>query len=615
MVQHWTAFLRLSGQVGAVRGGCEPVSKEEVRARLDLSALVGEYVVLQSVGAGRFKGLCPFHKEKSPSFQVDSARGYYYCFGCKAGGDAFSFLMAMEHVSFGDALEKLALRTGVVLERRQGERERSHRDVYEVNELALTYFREQLEGPALDYFRSRGLTDATLSQFELGFAPPGYDGLLKFARGRGVSEQQLLAAGLVSENEQGRIYDKFRARVMFPIRDPLGRLVGFGGRVLDESKPKYLNSPETEVFRKGELLYGLHLARREATGSELVVVEGYMDVIAMHQAGFKTAVATLGTALTGEHATLLSRQGIGSVALLFDSDAAGQKATLSALDQTIGSSLLVRALVLPSGKDPAEAIQAGDLDGLKSALEHGLDEVELRVHYALERFNVETVEGKRLFLDFLLPRMQSPNHIDLAGHIAHKVRKLVAEKIEINEDRLSEWIDSKTKYKTLSTVQMVGMLEGRAGEELRERQLARFMLNDPELMQKLEGSSFRSRLVNEVMDLLKLHGSREAVFDAFRGRPEEKEVLELMFGGERLDMMDSEGNKALLERQQLKSIEGVLVLESRRTEDELRAEIVALKKQLASLTGDEQYGALRQIGELQKAVEAEKRSRIGRARA
>ncbi len=264
-------------------------SKEEVRERISIADVIGEYVQLVPAGRGRLKGLCPFHKEKSPSFQVDVEQGYFYCFGCKAGGDMFSFVQRQENLSFGDALRKLADKAGVTVETRYGEK--TSRDQYDVNAFALAYFRENLSGPGLEYFRRRGLTDETIEKFELGYAPDGWDGLLKRARTRGLTERQLLEAGLLSENvESGRVYDRFRGRVMFPIRDHLGRLCGFGGRVLGDEKPKYLNTPETEAFRKGELLYGLNFARegvREGgSRSELIVVEGYMDVIAMHQAGF-----------------------------------------------------------------------------------------------------------------------------------------------------------------------------------------------------------------------------------------------------------------------------------------------------------------------------------------
>ncbi|HWG84822.1 MAG TPA: DNA primase, partial [Deinococcales bacterium] len=308
--------------------------KEEIRARLDFRELVAEYVALKPAGRDKWKGLSPFSKEKTPSFYVDVSKGVWYCFSTKQGGDAFDFLMKVEGVGFRDAMVKLAARTGVEIEDRPEEKKR--RDLYEVNALAASFFQASLRDPqagreARAYLERRGVSEASLAAFGLGWAPAGYDNLLKHAKARGVSERELIEAGLLSEHaESGRVYDRFRARVMFPIRDYLGRVVAFGGRVLDDAKPKYLNSPETEVFRKSETLYGLDVARKHIHESgEAVVVEGYMDVIAMHQHGFAGAVASLGTALTGEHAHLLARQGARKLALLFDNDEAGQRATLA----------------------------------------------------------------------------------------------------------------------------------------------------------------------------------------------------------------------------------------------------------------------------------------------
>ena len=228
---------------------------------------------MKPAGSGKLKGLSPFAKEKTPSFYVNTAKQVYYCFSTKQGGDVFDFLMKVEHISFREALEKLALRAGVQLEPTAATGDKRKRDLYEINALALEYFRKNLPASeALKYLQRRGVSEAMLEQFGLGWAPAGYDGLLKFAKARNVGERELLEAGLLAENDQGRVDDRFRARVMFPIRDYLGRVVAFGGRVLDDSKPKYLNSPETEVFKKGETLYGLDVARKQIQESGEAIV-------------------------------------------------------------------------------------------------------------------------------------------------------------------------------------------------------------------------------------------------------------------------------------------------------------------------------------------------------
>ncbi|ADV66614.1 DNA primase [Deinococcus maricopensis] len=580
-------------------------TKEDVRARLNIAELIGEYVQLTPAGRGRLKGLCPFHKEKSPSFQVDVEQGYFYCFGCKAGGDAFSFVQRAENLSFGDALRKLAERVGVAVETRYGEKQ--SRDLYDVNAFALEYFREHLGGEGLAYLRRRGLTDETIERFELGFAPEGWDGLLKRARTRGVPERQLLEAGLLIENETGRVYDRFRNRVMFPIRDHLGRLVGFGGRVLGDEKPKYLNTPETDVFKKGELLYGLDKARGQVRdGGELVVVEGYMDVIAMQQAGFTTAVATLGTALTAEHATLLERQGVRRLALLFDRDEAGQKATLAGLDQVVGARLNVRALSVPNGKDPADAILAGEMDALRAALAGGLDEVAYRVQSAVEAYGVATSDGKRKVLMSLLPRMQNLDPLDEG---ASRMRDIACERLGIKPEALLDWISSKAKRKTLSKTQLAGMSTQRHDED-RELALLKQLLIDPTLLAKLDGHvPFHNETVRKVV--LAARGTRrsEEVLEVFRGQPEEQLLIRLMFEARDAGAHSRSAAEQYEEKRTAYAAQATDEIQIALSIDQLRAEVDALKKQVLGAPPAEQLGLLRQISELQRAIEAEKRAR------
>ncbi len=588
-------------------------SKEEVRERINISDVIGEYVQLSPAGRGRLKGLCPFHKEKSPSFQVDTEQGYFYCFGCKAGGDMFSFVQRQENLSFGDALRKLADKAGVTVETRYGEK--TSRDLYDVNAFALAYFRENLGGPGLDYFRRRGLSDETIERFELGYAPDGWDGLLKRAKARGVNERQLLDAGLMSENvESGRIYDRFRGRVMFPIRDHLGRLSGFGGRVLGDEKPKYLNTPETEAFRKGELLYGLNLAREalkdtssgSSNGGDLIVVEGYMDVIAMQQAGFMGAVATLGTALTAEHATLLSRLGVAGLSLMFDRDEAGLKATLSGLDQVLGAKFRVRATSVPNGKDPADAIMSGDIEAVRKALAGGIDEIQYRVRAAAESFGVDTQDGKRKVLMALLPRMQNLDPLDEG---AESMRAHACELLGIRPAALLDWISSKAKRKTLSDTQMVGMSASR-GEEDHELALLRQILVNPGLLAKLDGQTpWRNQMVGKVMLAAQGASSPEAILELFRGQPEEQLLIRLLFEGRDPGTLSRAGNEAYEQKVQGYAAAAADDIVVGLNIDSLRGEVDLLKSQIGTAQAAEQMAMLRQISELQRAIEAEKRSR------
>ena len=588
-------------------------TKEEVRERISIADVIGEYVQLIPAGRGRLKGLCPFHKEKSPSFQVDVEQGYFYCFGCKAGGDMFAFVQRQENLSFGDSLRKLADKAGVTVETRYGEK--TSRDIYDVNAFALAYFRESLTagdgGPGLEYFRRRGLSDGTIERFELGYAPEGWDGLLKRARTRGLNERQLLDAGLMSENvESGRVYDRFRGRVMFPIRDHLGRLCGFGGRVLGDEKPKYLNTPETEAFRKGELLYGLNLAREglreQQSGGELIVVEGYMDVIAMHQADFTGAVATLGTALTAEHATLLSRLGVSGLSLMFDRDEAGLKATLSGLDQVLGAKFRVRATSVPNGKDPADAIMSGDIEAVRRALAGGIDEVGYRVRAAAELYGVDTQDGKRKVLMALLPRMQNLDPLDEG---AQQMRSQACELLGIRPEALLDWISSKAKRKSLSDTQMVGMSAGR-GEEDHELALLRQILVNPGLLAKLDGQTpWRNQTVGKVMLAAQGASSPEAILDLFRGQPEEQLLIRLLFEGRDPGTLSRAGNERYEQKIQSYAAAATDDIVVGLNIDSLRGEVDLLKTQIGAAGPAEQMAMLRQISELQRAIEAEKRTR------
>lgn len=578
--------------------------------------MVGQYVSLTPAGKGRLKGLCPFHNEKTPSFQLDTEQGYYYCFGCKAGGDLFSFVQRTENLSFGDALRKLAEQAGVTVETRYGEK--SSRDIYEVNAFALEYFRSNLAGPGLDYFHARGLTEEIIAKFELGYAPEGWDGLLSLAKSRGLNERQLLEAGLLSENTQtGRVYDRFRGRVMFPIRDHLSRLVGFGGRVLSDEKPKYLNTPETEAFKKGELLYGLNFARSAAQsasashsdslagGGELIVVEGYMDVIALHQAGFETAAATLGTALTADHATLLARLDIQKLALMFDRDEAGLKATLSGLDQVVGSKLRVRATRVPSGKDPADAVMAGELHAIRRALASGLDEVHYRVEAAIQKYGVSTTEGKRRILLELLPRMQN---LDPFDESAREMRRLACDPLGLKPEALNDWIANKAKRKTLTDTHLAGMSNQQNDDH--ELALLRQILLAPALLAKLDGQTpWHNETVKKVMLAARGAKSSEDILEVFRGQPEEQLLIRLLFEG-RDPRSHSRANAEQFE-QKVSAYAAAAVddIQSGLSIDAMRSEVDVLKKQVPGAAPPEQMALLRQISELQRAIEAEKRVR------
>lgn len=386
---------------------------DEVRSRTNLGDIVGEYVTLKSAGVGSLKGLCPFHDERSPSFHVRPQVGFYHCFGCGEGGDVFTFLQKMDHVTFSEAVERLAGRLGYALHYEdggpaadQGNRSR----LLAANAAAEQFFREQLGTPAAEparrFLGERGFDSFAAERFSIGFAPNSYDTLGDHLRGLGVTAEELLASGLQGQGDR-KPYDRFRGRLIWPIKDVTGQTLGFGARKLLETDqgPKYLNTPETPVYSKSKVLYGLDLAKRDiARGKQVVVVEGYTDVMACHVAGVTTAVATCGTAFGSDHITIIRRvmgdvdnrdsHGLGEVVFTFDPDEAGQKAASRAFADEQRFAAQTYVAVAPDGLDPCDLrLQRGD-DAVRLLVQGRKPMYEFMVRRQLELFDLETVEGR-----------------------------------------------------------------------------------------------------------------------------------------------------------------------------------------------------------------------------
>jgi DNA primase len=381
---------------------------EEVKARTNLADIVGDFVSLKSAGVGSLKGLCPFHDERSPSFHVRPQVGMYHCFGCGESGDVYTFLQKMDHVSFTEAVERLAARAGLELhyEDGGGPTESGNRArILAANAAAEEFFIARLSAPDADVARQflgeRGFDSAAAARFGVGFAPKSWDELTNHLRSRGFSTEELAASGLVSNGDRG-VYDRFRGRLIWPIRDITGQTVGFGARrLLDDDKgPKYLNTPETPVYHKAQVLYGLDLAKRDiARGRQVVVVEGYTDVMACHLAGITTAVATCGTAFGVDHIKVLRRvlgddSGLGEVVFTFDPDAAGQKAAMRAFTEEQRFAAQTFVAVGPDGLDPCDLrIKLGD-DAVRRMIDAKKPMFEFMIRQVLTQYNLETVEGR-----------------------------------------------------------------------------------------------------------------------------------------------------------------------------------------------------------------------------
>ncbi|MBE7043176.1 MAG: DNA primase [Ruminococcaceae bacterium] len=369
----------------------------------EIADLISEYVPLKKSGRNLL-GLCPFHNEKTPSFSVSSEKQFYHCFGCGEGGRVLDFVMKVEHLDFVEAVQFLAQRAHIPIPEEQNRHVdpktvSEKENLYALNRDAAIFFHEMLYSvqgdQAREYFLNRSLSEATIKSFGLGYAPDSWDQLLKHLKQKGYSEKMMEISGLVGRKET-RYYDSFRNRVIFPIIDLRGNVIGFGGRVLDDSKPKYLNSPESPVFSKSHNLYGLNFAKNEKERS-LIVVEGYMDVIALHQAGIRNAVASLGTAFTPDHAKLMKRYA-DKITLCFDSDEAGQKATARCIEIMATQQMKVNVLVQDKAKDPDEYIKKFGKDSFLELVEQAPGQIEYRILRLKERYNLDDVEQKIAFV-------------------------------------------------------------------------------------------------------------------------------------------------------------------------------------------------------------------------
>ncbi|MDD3279478.1 MAG: DNA primase [Lachnospiraceae bacterium] len=415
---------------------------EEIRLKNDIVDVIGGYVKLQRKGSSYF-GLCPFHNEKSPSFSVSPGKQMYYCFGCGAGGNVFTFIMEYENYTFMEALKLLAERAGVELPELEYSKEAKEQAdkkavLLQMNKEAAKYYYVQLRTPAakpaMDYLKGRGLTDETIQKFGLGFSDKFGNGLYRYLKEKNYSDELLHESGLFNVDEKHGMYDKFWNRVIYPIMDVNNKVIGFGGRVMGDGKPKYLNSPETKIFDKSRNLYGLNAARISRKRN-LIICEGYMDVISMHQAGFNNAVASLGTALTSLQASLLKRY-TEEVLIIYDSDGAGVKAALRAIPMLKGVGLSTKVVNLRPYKDPDEFIQHEGHDAFQQRLLEAENSFLYEIRMSEQNYDMKDPQGKTDFFHEVAARLlgfedeiERNNYIDSVARVygieSDTLRKLV----------------------------------------------------------------------------------------------------------------------------------------------------------------------------------------------
>ncbi len=424
---------------------------DEIRQRTDLVSLIGEYLTLEKRGKNMV-GLCPFHSEKTPSFTVSPEKQLFHCFGCSASGNVFSFIMKMDNLTFTEAAHSLAKRAGIRIPERgtpPGKKDVLREQIYQLNHLAARFFAYYLKKnpagkDASQYLRERGIDQDASEVFMLGYAPRGWDNFTRFAGGKGYTPELMLQAGLVSAREGGGVYDRFRHRIIFPIFHVNGKVVGFGGRALDEGEkagPKYLNSPETPVFQKGAVLYGLHLAREQMRrDNTAVVVEGYTDVIAAHQAGLKNVVASQGTALTSAQGRLLRSQA-ETVIIAYDADSAGEAAAWRGLKILRDAGCMVRVAELPAGSDPDSLIREKGAAQFLKLIGNAAPLVEYQLFKLKERSGSAPDEGQLRYMAEALALLQLVTNLVERDFYLKKL----AEEIGVSEEALRGELKKTTK--------------------------------------------------------------------------------------------------------------------------------------------------------------------------
>ena len=493
---------------------------DELLARTDIVDLVSESVRLTKKGSS-YWGCCPFHSEKTPSFHVVPDRQMYKCFGCGKGGGAINYVMELENLPFKDAVAVLAQRVGMQVPEfgsSPGARERREK-ILEMNKQAARVFHRWLNGPegaqGLQYLQSRGLSKRTLTNFGLGFAPNRWDGLITELSSQGYDKRDLLDAGLAVSSKDGRIYDRFRNRVMFPIIDVRGGVIGFGGRVMDDSTPKYLNSPDTPVYNKSRNVFALNIAKTSKAG-RVILTEGYMDTISLHQAGFDSAVASLGTALTEEHGQLLSRY-FKEAVIAYDGDGAGVKAAQRAIPILEKAGLKVKVLRVQGAKDPDEFIKSYGREAFARLLDQSENQVDYRLAQIQKKYDLSD-DGQRIaFLQEaaqLVAGLRSAVEREIYGGHAAQTAGVTPDTMKLEVERvLKGRLRKEKKQQERRDLAPASQLQPRARglryENIRsaraEEGLLRLLMLDPGLlgrMGELTGGEFSSPLLGRAFDRL-----------------------------------------------------------------------------------------------------------------
>jgi DNA primase len=514
---------------------------DRLRSECDIVNIISEYVTLKKKGKN-YWGCCPFHSEKTPSFSVTPDKGFFYCFGCQAGGNIFNFIMRVENVGFFDAVKLLARKLNIPLPEKEKSvsdrlQEQELAGLYAANEFARDFFSACLKKTnygqaAREYLTSRGISAEAIDHFKIGFAPPAWDKLVQASLRHKLNPDFLVKAGLIAprQNSDG-YYDRFRGRIMFPICNGRGLVVGFGGRVLDASQPKYLNSPESAIFNKRHVLYGFDMAYKfiKETG-QAIIVEGYMDLIAAHTAGVKNAVASLGTAFTLEQARLLMRSA-QEIILAYDSDSAGQNAVLRAQSIVQPFGARVKVLSIPDGKDPDEFIRKRGANAFKTLIGQADNFIDYQIRTALASVDYHSLEGKVSVVTQIIPALALlDNAVAVNGYITK-----IAQRLAIDENAIRAELN-KYLHRSSQKDKNVKNGENAKGSKLSanahitaamvaERQIIRLMCDDQSLIPYLA-----AQITPQDLQIPACQEIIKSIFDAYNtGKPVEPAALSVGF--------------------------------------------------------------------------------------
>ena len=479
---------------------------EDILSRVDIAEVISSYIPLKRAGKN-FKAICPFHREKTPSFMVSSDRQIYHCFGCSKGGNVFNFLMEYERMEFREAVEVLAKKCGIILPETQAQDQKAvgiNTQLYKINELTGLFYAQNLNSPggesAKNYLLKRGIKEESIKLFKLGFAPDKWDALINYLRAKNISLSLLEKAGLILPKENGGYYDRFRNRVVFPIFDIKSRILGFGARVLDNTLPKYVNSPETLIYTKGKNLYGLSLAKETIREEDsVVVVEGNLDFIMPYQEGLKNIVASLGTALTVEQARLIKRY-THNVVMVYDADEAGQLATLRTLDIFIEEGMNVKVVSLPEGFDPDLFVRKEGIDKFKAQVEKAQNLFDYKLGVLKSRNQAKEIEGKAKIVSEMLPTINKFKNAVLKSEYI----KRLAQGLDIKEDALLEETKKLKEDRTYSDSNQA--TPKKLNINPTESLLIKLMLEEKELINQirdtLEPADFQDERISKIVSVM-----------------------------------------------------------------------------------------------------------------